>query len=113
MLPDGTTLLYSISGIHCLLQDGQPKLIGQTYNAKRILSDRIEIQMVVKFHYGNKGINDLFVFENEMLVFHSISPVTEAFMTDLYKDLLKNEIISPGQIIDGVTEMYTLKKMGF
>ena len=113
-LPDGTTLLYTKTKDYRLLDQGSLKLIGEVYHAKRMKKDgSIEIQKVVKFHYGNKNINDMFFFEDNRIVFHSISLHTEAFLTDRYDELLQGEIMSPARFIGEITELYTQKKMGY
>ncbi len=113
MLPDGIRPIYAVAGNHCLLQNNKPKLIGRTYHSKSYLSDdSLILQDVVEFHYGNKNITDLFFFEDNLLVYSSISLHTEAFMLDCYKELTKDKKVSPMAFISIVNERYILTKMG-
>ena len=113
-MSDGIQPIYAIADNHYLLQDNKPKLIGRTYNSKRYLpSDSICLQVVVEFHFGDSKISDLFFFENDLLVFHSISLFTESFITDCYIDVLEAKKTSPEALISLITQKYTLKKLGF
>ncbi len=114
MLPDGIQPIYAVTNTHYLLDNSRPKLIGKTYHGKRYLSDgSVSLQDVVEFNFGDFRIADLFFFENDQLIFHSISLYTEAFITNYYNELLEQKKISPQSLISLVTQKYTLHEMGF
>ena len=114
MLPDGIQPIYAIAGNHILLADGKPKLIGKAYQGKRYLSDgSLAFQDVVEFNFGNRNITDLFFYENDLLIFHSISLYTEAFIINYYNESLEQKKTSPQSLISLVTQKYTLHEMGF
>jgi hypothetical protein len=112
MLPDGIKPIYAVTNNHCLLDNSVPKLIGRTYPSKRYLSDNsVVLQQVVEFNYGG-DTPDLFLFENNLLVYSSISLNTEAFLLDCYRELQKNKKTSLGGLISAIVEKYTITKMG-
>ena len=112
MLPDGIRPIYAVINKHCLLDNSLPKLIGRTYHSKCNLRDgSVALQDVVEFNYGDK-IPDLFFFEDDLLVYSSISLNTEAFMLDCYQELIKDKKCSSMDYISLITEKYTLTMMG-
>lgn len=113
-MQDGIKLLCAVSGEHILLDQGKAKLIGQAYNAKRYLPDGTQVlQEVVRFHFGDERINDLFIWEEDRLAFHSISLYTASFIFSAYADLLREKKINPEHFIAVLTDVYTNKMMGF
>lgn len=113
-MEDGIKLLYATAENHTLLYNGKAKLIGQTYNAKQYLSDgSVSLLQVVEFNYGDPKIRDLFFFENDQIVFHSISLHTEAYLTDRYSEMLQVGKVAPEQFISKITGLYTFKRLGF
>lgn len=114
MLPDGIQLLYATADNHTLLDNGKAKLIGRVYNSKRYLPDgSVSLLEAVEFNFGDPRISDLFYFENDQIISHSISLYTEAYLTDRYSELLLVKEIAPERFISEITGLYTFKAMGF
>lgn len=99
---------------HALLKNGIIPVIGSVSECKRYKWDgSCESQIRIEFVFDKKNSSDIFLFENNTLVFHSISINTDTFITELYKELLEIEIIAPNQFIDKITEGYVLNELCF
>jgi hypothetical protein len=113
-MEDGIKKLYAKSGSHILIDNNAPVIIGKAYQTKRYMFDEtIVFQEVVEFNYGNSSVSDSFFFEDNQLVYYSISLLSEPFVLNCYRELLKAAKVSPEVLISFVTEKYTLKQMGF
>ena len=106
--------IYAKTGSDALLINGIIPEIGQTSENKRYKKDgTCELQIRVVFHFGNNDPSDVFLFENDNLVFHSISTHRGTFITNTYQELIRLNEVSPEALISVITETFTLNQLGF
>lgn len=105
--------IYARTYTHILLKDGIVPQIGYTTASKSYKKDgTCEPQLKLVFDLENNGHEDVFVFEDEKLVFNAISLHTGAYMTDTYQELIERENVSIKSFIEEIREKFVLTAMG-
>jgi len=108
-------LIYATTGVHVLLHNGEPKVIGKIHEiTKRLLPGQAMIPVrEIWFDFEQNGAIDRFFFVDDTLVYHCIDLSRSDWMTITYQEILEHEGITKKQFLNAVITAYVLKEMGF
>jgi hypothetical protein len=107
--------IFAISGANSLLEGGKIPLIGYYVGRLRYLQNgNCCVPIEVCFHFGREK-KDLFFFENQRMVFQSVTvnTIEWQYMGEIYSKCAQIKEISPQVFIDNVVCAYVVKELGF
>lgn len=108
--------ILATNGFLTLLHNNKAKKIGEIRNSKYyIYTNSFDIETsLVSFDYSQNGNEDLFFFNNDVLVFHVMCEDSYKNRNWLYKSLMPfSKPISKSELIETLVEIYTAKEIGF
>lgn len=104
-------LIKAICDNHALLVDGNVQIIGSVKDKKRYTGGGCILPTEIVLHYGTP-FKDRFYFENDELVYMSVTMETPEYLTKTYSECAR-EKVTPSQFVDTIKQVYVFKSLGF
>ncbi|MBP7808633.1 MAG: hypothetical protein KA163_05035 [Bacteroidia bacterium] len=104
-------LIKAICDNHAVLVDGKIQVIGSMKDKKRFAENGSIVQTEIVFDFGTQ-YKDSFFFENQELVYMSVSMEAPEYLTAVYSKCTQ-ERLKPLEFIEKVKESYVFKSLGF